>query len=89
MKKIQWTEEELKSIKEHGETCITVARQAMERSQINFDEIEQINDHYESHEWGSNADRKYRKSAINKAIAKVAGNPLAYQKGSIKNDQNI
>jgi hypothetical protein len=50
----------------------------MERSKLSFDDIEQINDYYETHIWGSNADRKYRKSAVNKAIAKVAAKPLDY-----------
>lgn len=40
--------------------------------------IEQINERYESHRWGSNADRKYRKSAVNKAIQKVAANARDY-----------
>ena len=78
MKTIQFTEDELKTIRQHGETCTAVARAAMERSGINFDDIEQINDHYESHERGSNADRKYRKAAVNRAILIVAANPLKY-----------
>lgn len=78
MKKIEFNEEEMKTIRQHGELCPAVARAAMERAKLNFDDIEQINDHYETHEWGSNTDRKYRKSAINKAIHKVAGNPLKY-----------
>lgn len=78
MKKIIFTEEEMKTIKEHGETCFIVAQRAMERSGINFDDIEDINNHYESHKWGSGADRKYRKAAVNNAIQKVAANPLQY-----------
>ena len=78
MTKIIWTDEELQRIKEHGETCLAVARQAMERSGITFDNIEEINEHYETHRWGSNADRAYRKRAVNKAILKVASNPLKY-----------
>ena len=60
--KITWTEEE----------------KAMERNRIIFDDIERINNHYEEHRWGSDTDRKYRKTAINKAIKKVAANPLSY-----------
>jgi len=78
MKEINWNKEELKSIKEHGETCFAVAKEAMERSRLSFDDIEEINEHYESHKWGSNADRKYRNSAVNKAINKIAANPLKY-----------
>ena len=71
-KKIQWSEHELKMIEEHGGVCLASARAAMERSKINFDDIEDINGHYESHRWGSNADRAYRKRAVNKAVAYVA-----------------
>lgn len=79
MKNIQWTKEEVDRINANGgETCAAVARTAMERSGLSFDDIEQINDHYENHRWGSNADRAYRKTATNKAINKVAENPLKY-----------
>ena len=78
MKKILFTEIEMICINEHKETCIAVARAAMERSGINFDEIEEINNHYENHSWGSTTDRKYRSAAINKAISKVAASPLSY-----------
>lgn len=72
--KIIWTEGEIAFIKKHDKVYPTVAEKAMKRSNINFDDIEHINNHYENHRWGSDADRKYRKSAINKAIAKVAAN---------------
>lgn len=78
MKKIQWTEDELQSISLHGGACIAVAREAMQRSGLTFDDIEQINDHYETHRWGSGADRRYRKAAVNKAVQRVAANPLLY-----------
>ena len=78
MKKIIFTETEMQAINTHGETCFAVAEAAMKRSSYNFDDIEQINDHYENHTWGSNTDRKYRKSAIKKAIHKVASCPLNY-----------
>lgn len=77
-KKIQWTERELQFIRDHGGVCLAVAREAMERSRLNFDDIEDINQHYESHRWGSDADRKYRKRAVNKAIQKVAANARDY-----------
>lgn len=77
-KKIQWTDREREFILEHGEVCIAVARSAMERSRLNFDDIEDINQHYETHRWGSDADRKYRKRAVNKAIQKVAANARDY-----------
>ena len=78
MKIIQWNAAETAMIEAHGELCIAVARAAMERNGLNFDQVERINDHYENHVWGSNTDRKYRKAAINKAILKVAGNPMEY-----------
>lgn len=78
MKKITFTESELQTIRKHGETCQAVAREAMTRSGLSFDDIEQINNHYEVHNWGSNTDRRYRKTAVNKAVAIVAKNPLDY-----------
>jgi hypothetical protein len=78
MKIIQWTEEEMHSINLHGETCDAVAQTAMQRSGLNFDDIERINEHYETHRWGSDADRRYRKAAVNKAVRRVAANPLMY-----------
>ena len=78
MNKIKWTAEEVEAIKIYGETCEAVARAAMERSGINFDDIERINDHYETHRWGSDADRRYRKAAVNRAVRRVAAHPLEY-----------
>lgn len=75
---IKFNEQELQLIKENHELCIAVARDAMERNKLTFDDIENINNHYEEHRWGSNADRKYRKSALNKAVAKVAANPMKF-----------
>ena len=74
MKRILWSEEELKRIEETGTVCFEVAEAAMIRSKLSFDDIEEINDHYENHKWGSDADRRYRKSAVNKAILRVAAN---------------
>ena len=78
MKKIIFSDVEMETIRTHKETCESVAKAAMERSGINFDDIESINEHYESHNWGSNSDRLYRNKAVKKAIAKVAANPLLY-----------
>ena len=78
MKKIIFTEIEMETIREHGETCYAVAKAAMERSGLSFDDIEEINNHYENHRWGSDADRRYRQTAVNKAIRKVSANPLMY-----------
>jgi 3-oxoacyl-(acyl-carrier-protein) synthase len=78
MRKIIWDNTDMLVINEHGEICMAAARKAMERSGLSFDDIEYINQHYEVHRWGSNADRKYRKSAIEKAVKKIAENPLKY-----------
>lgn len=78
MFQIQWTEEEKEIIREHGEVCYVVAREAMIRSELSFDDIERINGHSESHRWGSNADRRYRERAVRKAIEKVAANAADY-----------
>lgn len=78
MKSIKWTDEERRTIQKYGEVCYAVAETAMIRSGINFDDIEQINQHFETHRWGSDTDRKYRARAIKKAIAKVAENAAEY-----------
>lgn len=78
MRKIVFTDTEMAGIRERGETCPAVAREAMVRSGLSFDDIEQINNHYESHNWGSDTDRRYRKLAINKAVARVAARPFDY-----------
>lgn len=78
MKIIQWNAAETAMIEARGELCMAVARAAMERNGLNFDQIERINNHYEDHVWGSNADRRYRNAAVNRAVAKVAANPLVY-----------
>lgn len=78
LKKIQWTEEEAATIRRLGEISPAAAHKAMSRSRLSFDDIEDINEHYESHRWGSDADRAYRKRAINKAVKKVAANAAEY-----------
>lgn len=80
-KEIKWTPEEIAIIQERGEISAAAVSAAMSRSGINFDDIEDINGHYESHRWGSNADRAYRKRAIEKAVASVAKNAAAYLPG--------
>lgn len=62
----------------YGEWSPAMARACMERNHLNFDHIEQINNHYESHRWGSDTDRRYRKAAVNRAIKAVAADPRAY-----------
>lgn len=61
-----------------GEWSPAMARACMERNHLNFDHIERINNRYESHKWGSDADRRYRKAAVNRAIKAVAADPRAY-----------
>lgn len=70
--------DERRALDTFGEWCPAMARACMERNRLNFDHIERINDHYESHRWGSDADRRYRKTAVNRAIARVAANPRTY-----------
>ena len=64
------------------ETCFAYAEEIMLASKLNFDDIERINElnGIQSHEytWGSDKDRKYRKSAIRKAISFVSADPLRY-----------
>lgn len=80
-KEIKWTPEEIDTIRKRGEISAAAADAAMSRSGINFDDIEDINGHYERHRWGSNTDRAYRKRAIAKAVASVARNAAAYLPG--------
>lgn len=80
-KEILWTPEEIEFIRQHGEISPAAASEAMSRSGINFDDVENINEHHESHKWGSNADRAYRKRAVNRAVAHVAANAAAYLPG--------
>ena len=80
-KEIIWTSEEIEYIRQHGEISPAAAHAAMTRSKINFDDIEDINGHHESHRWGSAADRAYRKRAINRAVQHVAANAAAYLPG--------
>ena len=77
---ISYTDEELQKIEKDGCLCYATAEIAMERNNVNFDQIESINDHYETHRWGSNADHNYRNRAVKAAIHKVAANPLNYER---------
>lgn len=78
MIKLNFTEHELEIINKHGCVCPAVAERAMRAAHLNFDDIEEINEHHEEHRWGSNADRLYRKRAVNKAIQIVASNPRRF-----------
>ncbi len=71
-------QQEREALEKFGEWSTAMARECMSRNGINFDDIEDINNHYENHRWGSDADRRYRKSAVTKAVAKVAARPADY-----------
>ena len=85
-KEILWTPEQIEFIRQHGEISPAAAKEAISRSKINFDDVEDINEHYESHKWGSNADRAYRKRAVNRAVQHVElkAAVIAYEKGAQK-----
>lgn len=70
--------DERHALERFGEWSPAMARACMERNRLNFDDVEQINNHFESHRWGSDTDRRYRKAAVNRAIKAVAANPAAY-----------
>lgn len=70
--------DERHALETFGEWSPAMARTCMERNHLNFDHIERINGHCESHRWGSDADRRCRKAAVNRAIKAVAANPAAY-----------
>lgn len=78
MKKLHITTDERAALDRSGCWCLAMAEQVMRRNGCNFDDIERINNHYESHRWGSNADRAYRARAVRQAIARVAADPAAY-----------
>lgn len=73
----------------YGEWSTAMARACMERNKLNFDHIERINDHYETHRWGSDTDKRYRKAAVNRAVASVAANPGAYIAGADVEDISV
>ena len=76
--KLKYSQAAQAAIAAYGEMCPAMARAEMERCKLNFDDIESINNQFKNHRWGSNADRAYRKRAINKAIKAVCANPLQY-----------
>lgn len=77
-KEIILTEHEILMIKNHGGLCLASAKSVLERSKLDFDDIERLNNVFKKYRWGSDADRKYRKQAINKAINLFASNTLNY-----------
>lgn len=70
--------DERHALETFGEWSPAMARACMERNRLTFDDVERINNHFELHKWGSDADRRYRKAAVNRAIKAVAANPAAY-----------
>lgn len=77
-KEIILNEHEIFMIQNHGGLCLASAKDVLLRSKIDFDDIERLNNVFKSYKWGSDADRRYRKSSINKAIQKFASNTLNY-----------
>ena len=75
---INYTDDDMEMIREHGGLTLDMAEKALKRSNLHFDDIERINNRFESHKWGSNADRKYRSMSVRLAIRNVAANPLKY-----------
>ena len=76
---INYTDDDMEMIREHGGLTYDRAEKAMIRSNLHFEQIERINNRFESHKWGSDADRKYRERSVRQAIRNVASNPLQYQ----------
>lgn len=77
-KEIILTDHDIFMIKNHGGLCIASSTDVFKRSQIDFSDIEKLNGVFKSFKWGSDSDRKYRKTAINKAIKTFASNTLQY-----------
>lgn len=77
-KEIILNEHEIYMIKNHGGLCLASAKDVLQRSKIDFDDIERLTNTFKNYRWGSDADRKYRKSLINKAVKLFATNTLEY-----------
>lgn len=75
-KEIILNEHEIQMILNHGGLCLASAEEVFKRSKIDFDDIERLNNVFKNYRWGSDADRKYRKSSVNKAIRIFASNTL-------------
>lgn len=80
MKEIILNDHEIQMIKTYGGLCLASAEEVFKRSKLDFDDIERFNNVYKNYRWGSDADRKYRKSSVNKAIRTFASNTLNYIK---------
>lgn len=77
-KEIILNDHEIQMIKQYGGLCLASSEDVLKRSKIDFDDIERLNNTFKNLKWGSDADRKYRKSSINKAIKTFASNTLNY-----------
>lgn len=77
-KEIVLNEHEIFMIKNHGGLCLASTISVFKKSNIDFSDIESLNNVFRKHKWGSDADRKYRKSAINKALNSFSKNALNY-----------
>jgi len=77
-KEIILNEHEIFMIKNHGGLCLASSEDVLKRSKIDFDDIERLNNVFKTYRWGSDTDRKYRKSSIKKAIDKFSRNTLQY-----------
>lgn len=77
-KEIILNDHEIQMIKQYGGLCLASSEDVLKRSKIDFDDIERLNNVFKTYKWGSDADRKYRKSSINKAIRIFATNTLNY-----------
>ena len=77
-KEIILNEHEIFMIKNHGCLCLASSEDVLKRSKIDFDDIERLNNVFKTYRWGSDTDRKYRKSSIKKAIDKFSRNTLQY-----------
>jgi len=77
-KEIILNDHEIQMIKIHGGLCLASSEDVLKRSKIDFDDIERLNNVFKNYKWGSDTDRKYRKSSIKKAIDKFSRNTLQY-----------
>lgn len=77
-KEIILNDHEIQMITKYGGLCLASSEDVLRRSKIDFDDIERLNNVFKKYKWGTDADIKYRKSSLKKAIRTFASNTLSH-----------
>lgn len=72
------SDNDLRTINDKNELSYASVESIFKRSNFSFDDIEKINNHFETYKWGSQKDRIYRKKSIELAIKSFGENPKKY-----------